>query len=210
MNVFEVVKASVSVPDAAKMYGIRADSHGMARCPFHDDRHPSLKLNQDFYYCFGCGATGDVIDFVSRLFSLSPYEAAKKLAGDFGIDPDKPPSAAALAKPRHPMIRAFCEDERYCHRVLCDYLHLLEDWEVRYAPVTMEEEPDDRFVEACQMRGLIEYLADILTVGNLDARVEAVKELMKDGKIGSLEEKVRRARQEERRTMDYGKEYTAA
>ena len=210
MNVFEVVKASVSVPDAAKMYGIQADRHGMARCPFHDDRHPSLKLNQDFYYCFGCGATGDVIDFVSRLFSLSQYEAAKKLAEDFRIDPDKPPSAAALAKPRHPMIKAFREDERYCHRVLCDYLHLLEDWEVQYAPVTMEEEPDDRFVEACQMRGLIEYLADILTVGDLDARVAAVKELMKDGKIGSLEEKVRRSRQEERRTMDYGKEYTAA
>ena len=83
MNVFEVVKASVSVPDAAKMYDIQADRHGMARCPFHDDRHPSLKLNQDFYYCFGCGATGDVIDFVSRLYGLSAFEAAKKIAPDF-------------------------------------------------------------------------------------------------------------------------------
>jgi hypothetical protein len=199
MNVFEVVKASVSVPDAAKMYGIRADRHGMAKCPFHDDRHPSLKLNQDFYYCFGCGATGDVIDFVSRLYDLSAFEAAKKIVSDFGLDPDKPPSASALAKPRHPMIRAFREDERYCHRVLCDYLHLLEDWKVRYAPVTMEDEPDDRFVEACQMLDYIEYLADILTVSDLDTRVAAVRELMKDGKIGSLEEKVRRARQEERR-----------
>ena len=199
MNVFEVVKASVSVPDAAKMYGILADRHGMAKCPFHDDRHPSLKLNQDFYYCFGCGATGDVIDFVSRLYGLSAFEAAKKIASDFGLDPDKPPSASALAKPRHPMIRAFREDERYCHRVLCDYLHLLEDWKVRYAPVTMEDEPDDRFVEACQMLDYIEYLADILTVGDLDTRVAAVRELMKEGKIGSLEEKVRRARQEERR-----------
>lgn len=199
MNVFEVVKASVSVPDAAKMYGIRADRHGMARCPFHDDRRPSLKLNQDFYYCFGCGATGDVIDFVSRLYGLSAFEAAKKIASDFGLDPDKPPSASALTNPRHPMIRAFREDERYCHRVLCDYLHLLEDWKVRYAPVTMEDEPDERFVEVCQMLDYIEYLADILTVGDLDTRVAAVRELMKDGKIGSLEEKVRRARQEERR-----------
>ena len=198
MNVFEVVKASVSVPDAAKKYGILADRHGMAKCPFHDDRHPSLKLNQDFYYCFGCGATGDVIDFVSRLYGLSASEAAKKLASDFGLDPDRPPSGA-LAKPRHPMIRAFREDERYCHRVLCDYLHLLEDWKVQYTPATMEEEPDNRFVEACQMFDYIEYLADILTVGDLDTRVTAVRKLMKDGKIGSLEEKVRRARQEERR-----------
>ena len=134
-----------------------ADRHGMAKCPFHDDRHPSLKLKQDFYYCFGCGATGDVIDFVSRLYGLSAFEAAKKIASDFGLDPDKPPSASALVKPRHPMISAFREDERYCHRVLCDYLHLLEDWKVRYAPVTMEDEPDDRFVEACQMLDYIEY-----------------------------------------------------
>lgn len=199
MNVFEVVKASVSVPDAAKMYGIQADRHSMAKCPFHDDRHPSLKLNRDFYYCFGCGATGDVIDFISRLLGLSAFDAAKKIASDFGLDPGKPPSAAALVKPRHPMISAFREDERYCHRVLCDYLHLLEDWKVRYAPVTMEDEPDDRFVEACQMLDYIEYLADILTVGDLNARTAAVRELMKDGKIGSLEEKIRRARQEERR-----------
>ena len=150
MNLFETVKASVSVPEAARAYGLTVTRHSMARCPFHDDRHPSLKLNPDFYYCFGCGAKGDVIDLVAGLFDLSPYEAARKIAEDFGIDPDKPPEAAALAKPRHPMIRAFREDERYCQRVLCDYLHLLEDWKVQYAPASMNEEPDDRFVEACQ------------------------------------------------------------
>ena len=125
MNLFETVKASVSVPDAAKMYGLQPNRHGMVRCPFHDDRHPSLKLNEDYFYCFGCGAAGDVIDLTARLFSLRPYEAAKKLAADFGIDPDKPPSAAALAKPKHPMIRAFREDERYCQRVLCDFWKVL-------------------------------------------------------------------------------------
>ena len=124
----------MSVPDVAKMYGLRPNHHGMVRCPFHDDRHPSLKLNEVYFYCFGCGATGDVIDLTARLFALKPYEAAKKLAADFGIDPDKPPSTAALVKPKHPMIRAFREDERYCQRVLCDYLHLLEDWKVRYEP----------------------------------------------------------------------------
>ena len=151
MNLFETVKASVSVPDAAKMYGIEANRHGMALCPFHDDHHPSLKLNEDFFYCFGCGVNGDVIDLVARLYNLKPYEAAKKLAADFGIDPDKPPSVTALAKPRHPMIRAFREDERYCQRVLCDYLRLLEDWKRRYAPKNMDEEPDDRFEEACHI-----------------------------------------------------------
>jgi len=209
MNLFETVKASVSVPEAAKAYGLSVTRHSMARCPFHDDRHPSLKLNPDFYYCFGCGAKGDVIDLAAGLFDLSPYEAARKIAEDFGIDPDKPPEAAALAKPRHPMIRAFREDERYCQRVLCDYLHLLEDWKVQYAPVSMNEEPDDRFVEACQMFSYIEYLADLLTVGDLEQRKAVVMELMKDGKVTGLENRISRAREEERR-LENAKEINAA
>ena len=200
MNLFETVKANVSVPEAARAYGLTVTRHSMARCPFHNDRHPSLKLNPDFYYCFGCGAKGDVIDLVAELFNLSPYEAARKIAEDFGIDPDKPPEAAALAKPRHPMIRAFRDDECYCQRVLCDYLHLLEDWKVQYAPASMDEEPDDRFVEACQMLSYIEYLADLLTVGDLEQRKAVVMELMKDGKITDLEDRVGRAREEERRS----------
>jgi hypothetical protein len=209
MNLFEIVKASVSAPEAAKAYGLDVTRHNMARCPFHDDRHPSLKLNLDFYYCFGCGARGDVIDLVAELFDLSPYEAAGKIAADFGIDPDKPPETAAFAKPRHPMIKAFRDDERYCQRVLCDYLHLLEYWKVQHAPDTMDEEPDDRFVEACQMFDYIEYLVDLLTVGDLDQREAVVAELMKEGKIIGLEDRVNRAREEERR-LDYAEEINAA
>ena len=209
MNLIETVKANVSMPEAARAYGLTVTRHSMARCPFHNDRHPSLKLNPDFYYCFGCGAKGDVIDLVAGLFDLSPYEAARKIAEDFGIDPDKPPEAAALANPRHPMIRAFRDDERYCQRVLCDYLHLLEDWKVQYAPASMDEEPDDRFVEACQMLVVIEYLADLLTVGDLEQWKAVVMELMKDGKVTGLEDRVSRAREEERRPEN-AKEINAA
>ena len=84
-SVFEVVKQSVTVREAAEMYGIEVKRGGMACCPFHDDRHPSLKLNEDYFYCFGCGATGDVIDFTARLYDLPPKEAAEKLAQDFGL-----------------------------------------------------------------------------------------------------------------------------
>ena len=68
----------------------------------------------------------------------------------------------------------------------------LEDWKVRYAPKNMDDDYDDRFVEACQMLDYVEYLADILTVGDLELRTATVKDLMKDGMIGGLEEKVRR------------------
>ena len=192
MNIFETVKSAIPVRQAAEYYGLQICKNNMTCCLFHPDKHPSMKLNDDYYYCFGCGAAGDVIDLTARLFDLGKFEAAKKLASDFGIDPDNPPTAAALAKPKHKMIRAFREDEQYCFRVICDYLHLLESWQKLYAPLTPDEPLDDRFVEACQMKDYIEYLADILTVGDLELRVITTKELFKDGKITELEKRLDR------------------
>ena len=99
MTIYGTIKAAISVKQAAEHYGLKVNRNGMACCPFHNDRHPSLKLNEDYFFCFGCGAKGDVIDLVARLFNMSSYEAAQKLASDFGLDP-KPPTVAAMAKPR--------------------------------------------------------------------------------------------------------------
>ena len=195
MNLFDTVKAAVTPRMAAERYGLPVRQGNMICCPFHDDRTPSMKLNEDYFYCFGCGASGDVIDLVARLFNLSSYEAAQKLALDFGLDP-KPPTAAAMVKPKRPYIRQLREDEMLCFRVLTDYLHLLEDWKVRYAPKTPEEALDDRFVEACQMHCPIEYMADVLTVGDLEERVALVDELMKEGKITFLQEYITRKKKE--------------
>ena len=162
MSIYKIVKANVTVRQAAEHYGVEVQRNGMCHCPFHDDRHPSMKLNEDYFYCFGCGAHGDVIEFTARLFGLTNYEAVKKLAYDFGLDPDKPPAAAALKKPEYPLAKAFQRYEMRCQRVLCDYLHLLEDWKERYAPSSPEEEWDTRFVEACQMLDRVEYLVDVL------------------------------------------------
>ena len=195
MTMYETIKAAVPVKQAAEHYGLKVNRNGMARCPFHNDRHPSLKLNQDYFFCSGCGAKGDVIDLVAKLFDLSSYEAAQRLAADFGLDP-KPPTAVVMPKPKHPYIRQFREDEMLCFRALTDYLHLLEDWKVRYAPKTPDDALDDRFVEACQMPDYIEYLADILTVGDLEERVSVVDELMKSGKIAFLKEYTARKKKE--------------
>ena len=194
MSIFEAVKQSVTTRQAAERYGIRVERNGMCRCPFHDDSTPSMKLDRR-YYCFGCGATGDVIDFVARLFGLSSYEAAKKLAYDFGIDPDKPPAAMALKKP-YPLAQAFRNDEIHCQRVLCDYLQLLERWKVEYAPQSPEDELDDRFVEACHMIEYVNDLLDVLMFAELKQRVKAVDMLLKDGTITALEQRLRRLEKE--------------
>ena len=191
MTIYETMKAAISVKQAAEHYGLKVNRNGMACCPFHNDRHPSLKLNEDYFFCFGCGAKGDVIDLVARLFGLTNLQAAQQLASDFGLN-QKPPAAADMDKPKRPYIRQFREDEMLCFRVLTDYLHLLEDWKVRYAPKTPEDTLDDRFVEACQMHCYIEYMADVLTVGDLEERVALVDKLMQDGKIAFLQEYITR------------------
>ena len=197
MDLFTQVKMAVSVKEAADYYGLEVKRGSMACCPFHADRTPSMKLNEDYFYCFGCGAHGDVIDLVAKLFNLSSYDAAKKLAHDFGIDPDKPPAAIALPKPERPLLKAYRQDEVRCLRVLCDYLHLLESWKVQYTPKTPEDVLDDRFVEACQMLDYVEYLADLLIAAELEQRVKIVEMLNKDGLIAGLEERLGRLKKED-------------
>lgn len=84
MNIFQVVKENVTARQAAEQYGLKVSKNGMVCCPFHDDRHPSMKVDKGFC-CFACGAKGDVITFVADFFHLAPLEAAKKLAEDFQI-----------------------------------------------------------------------------------------------------------------------------
>lgn len=94
---FTQVKSQVTTLQAAERYGIQVNRSGMACCPFHDDHHPSMKIDERFY-CFGCHATGDVIDFTAKLFDLSLYDATKKLANDFNIQPLPPGQSAPIPK----------------------------------------------------------------------------------------------------------------
>ena len=159
-NVFEAVKQSVSTREAAEFYGIKVSRTGMACCPFHDDKNPSMKVDQRFH-CFGCGVDGDVIDFTAKLFNLSPKEAAEKLAQDFGL------IYGSQAPPRRRYVRQkteaqkFREDRQRCYRVLSDYYYLLKKWEADCSPRTPEEEPHPRFVEAIQKKAYVEYLLDL-------------------------------------------------
>ena len=159
-NVFEAVKQSVSTREAAAFYGIKVSRTGMACCPFHDDKNPSMKVDQRFH-CFGCGADGDVIDFTAKLFNLSPKEAAEKLAQDFGLIYD------SQAPPRRRYVRQkteaqkFREDRQRCYRVLSDYYYLLKKWEADHSPRTPEEKPHPRFVEAIHKKIYVEYLLDL-------------------------------------------------
>ena len=201
-KLFETVKAVVTPREAAERYGLPVSQGGLARCPFHPDKTPSMKLYEDHFYCFGCGAHGDVIDLTGQLLGLGPGDAASRLAVDFGIDTGQ---RYAPKQNRHEIHR-FREDEIFCFSVLMDYLHLLEHWQREYAPVSPEAPIDDRFVEACQMLARIEYMADVLAVGDLAQRAALVDELTGTGMIQRLAEYVGRRKE---RVVDGGEQKSA-
>ena len=154
MNLYETVKAAVTTRQAAESFGIGVNKHGMALCPFHDDHHPSLKLDKR-YYCFACGASGDVIDFTAKFFGVSVHSAAIKLARDFGIDPRPPTQMQSTIPDAEPL-----PEEPPCIFALGKDLQRYRRWKREYVPENPEEPWDDRFVEACQKLSHTEYLMD--------------------------------------------------
>lgn len=192
MNLFEAVKAAVTPRMAAERYGLPIQQGSMVCCPFHADRTPSMKLNEDYFYCFGCGASGDVIDLAARLFSLSGYDAAKKLATDFGMTEQKP---SVLTKLKRSKSQAELESRSF--RVLGDYLQILQDWKAHCAPQSPEDSIDPRYAEACHMLERIENMLDILTCGTPKERAEVVTDLQKDNRLALMEARNRQIRGDE-------------
>ncbi len=188
MSTYERIKQTVTTRQAAERYGLSVNQSGTARCPFHKDRHPSMKLNEDYFFCFGCGASGDVIDFTARLFGISLKDAARKLSADFGISADAKPVAVRQNPSRLEELR--------CRRALTDYLHLLKKWKTQYAPKTPEDSLDDRFVESCQQYDRIAGLLEMLDEASSTQRSHTVSALTADGSAAFWEGVVAENRKE--------------
>lgn len=191
MNLFKAVKTAVTPRMAAERYGLPLQQGSMVCCPFHDDRTPSMKLNEDYFYCFGCGAHGDVVALIAQLFNIPPAEAAKKLAADFGIAEQKPSVLAKLQRGK-----SQAEAERRCFRVLGDYLRILQDWKEHCAPQSPEDAIDPRYAEACHMLERIENMLDILAYGTPKERAEVVADLQKNNRLALIEARNRQIKEE--------------
>jgi DNA primase len=85
------IRQSNPIEDVTARFGVELRTAGerlVGRCPFHRDDRPSLVIYpaNESYFCFGCGAGGDVIDFVARLHGVGFKEAAAMLAGPAQVD----------------------------------------------------------------------------------------------------------------------------
>ena len=197
MNVFATVKTSINTREAAERYGVKVNRYGKALCPFHNDHNPSLFVDDDHYHCYACGEHGDVIDFTAKLFDLKLYEAAKKLAYDFGITQDKPPDKAMQEKQnRKNEAQRLRENEKLCFSVLMAYYKLLQEWMVVYALRTPEDDIDSRFAEACHWLSYVGYLVDLLIMGDSYERTEVIGMMMTDNKLKKLQDYLKKHRKE--------------
>ena len=183
MNIFQEMKERVTARQVAERYGLKVSRNGMACCPFHNDKHPSMKIDQN-YYCFACGAKGDAINYVAVLFGLSQFEAAKKINEDFSLDipigqsetrrkrksevknNEKIPTKEERIQFVQKKIDGWAKDAA---DVLLRYLRWLEFWKEFYKPESVETEWHPLFAEALQNESKISYLVDILMFGTDEA-----------------------------------------
>ena len=197
MNLFEIVKYGVSCREAAERYGVEVNRYGMALCPFTMTGIPAC-MWRTITIMLACGEHGDVIDFAARPFGLPLYEAAQRLAADFHLTPDKPPSAAALhAKRIRTEAQQLRENERLCLSVLSDYARVLRDWKVQYAPQSPDKPVHARFVGACHELDRTEYYLDILCAGDSHERAEVIQQQMADEKLDRLRRRLEKIHKEE-------------
>ena len=173
-ELFTRVKAAVTARQAAKRYGLKVNPSGMACCPFHEDRNPSMKVD-DRFYCLGCGVTGDAVDLTARLLGLTSKDAALRLAVDFGIEISENGKKQKWVRPKITHTPKTKDRQKgiwvkYAIRVALDYLWLLRDNEKKYPPHSMEDmEWHPLFCEALNKRIFIEYVLDeLLAAGESD------------------------------------------
>lgn len=158
------------INEAARYYGLDVGRNGMACCPFHDDKNPSMKIYEDNYFCFGCRASGDVVNFTARLFSLSQYQAAVKLSEDFRLDVVNREFAVPSKNPLDERNR-FAEWDKSAFLAVNKYMKLLKRWRQDYAPKNIDEPLHPLFTESlCEMT-TTEYLLDTLTFGSREEKL---------------------------------------
>ena len=172
MNLFNQIKEQVTARQVAESYGLTVGRNGMACCPFHDDKHPSLKVDNGFY-CFGCGEKGDAIAYVAKLFGIYQYEAAIKIADDFHLSINhsyNPYVNEKLNKKIQDRNRVLDIKERFqkwCNNAI-DILHDanwdIYDVEQAYRGLPVEDCFNDDFAFLMHSRSKIEYWLDILCI----------------------------------------------
>ena len=163
MNLFETVRTNVKAVDVVLMAGFQPNRSKMICCPFHNDKHPSMKVDRR-YFCFGCGAKGDAVDFVANCYGLGLKEAAEKIISDFGLTYNNTGYANGVRKPiaaKRSEYQIWAEKKQELFAHLSRLHEQLREMKMKYAPKDREDsEWSPLFVMAAKELTYVEYLYD--------------------------------------------------
>ena len=165
MTDFAGIRQLVNIRQAAEMYGLEVNRFGTARCVFHGDNNPSMKIYDDHFHCYACGAHGDVTDLTAQMFGLSKTEAAEKLCADFGISSTRSPPAV-----RQKQELTNREKAQLALDILTDYIVMLRYFREHYAPFSFDTELSPEFIESLHNLEYAEYLWNEWFDSNEDER----------------------------------------
>ena len=79
----EEIKQTYTMREIAERYGIKVKRDGMCCCPFHGEKHPSMKIYNDSFYCFACGKNGDIFTFIQEMDHCDFKAAFLSLGGTY-------------------------------------------------------------------------------------------------------------------------------
>ena len=163
MNLFETVRTNVKAIDVVLMTGFQPNRSKMICCPFHNDKHPSMKVDRR-YFCFGCGAKGDAVDFVANYYGLSLKEAAEKIASDFALTYDNTRYSEGVRKPiaaKRSEYQIWAEKKRELFAYLSRLQEQLREMKMKYVPKDREDsEWSPLFGMAAKELTYVDYLYD--------------------------------------------------
>lgn len=164
----ETVKSAVSMPRAIERYADPGHRKGRCPCPIHGGKDDNLSYTDTQFHCFVCGAGGDVISFVMKLFNLPFSDAVRKLGEDFGVSPGVDPRAIEKRQADNRRREAEKEGDKANFRKLATFYHSLFDYP--------ESEVRRQFI-CCLSNTLSECSVDSGLAGQLDA--DAIVTIMK-------------------------------
>ena len=227
---FEQIRQLVDIRQAAEMYGLEVNRSGMARCIFHGDKNPSMKIYDDHFHCYACGAHGDVTDLTAQIFGVPKSDATQKLCADFGVSAVCNGRVGAVQKngstkricasntANTPIFKSLADNKKMqlAFDVLTDYIAMLREFRVLYAPTDQNESPDPRFTLSLQQLEYAEYLWDELLDSTERERVEFINANITQfrryydslKKYGKLRPAMQKTHSE--RTENYGRKAGAA
>ncbi len=190
-NIYEYIKDRVTARDAAELYGYKVDRHGKMCCPFHQDKHPSAKAD-DRFHCFVCNIDEDAIGFTARLFDLTLYAAAQKLASDYGISLPEGHDKKTVRSKQQPSLRLTREQlvnklSDYPYDVYCAYYKIVNKWLLDNW-LTDDPYAREHFFEILDIRDRLENLLDGLLYGTPEEKAQLIHKTK--GKVEDLERRI--------------------